>query len=184
MRRVCTALVDDLCLPVPAEPQQLFEALSAKMSQLRGRPVRHLLVAFPPCTVTGLWVATDDMDYVFCEQHTSLVHQLRIFFHEFWHLYDGHEGGTVGAALGLDDNLAPSDLVPAIGQDQLARIIAARSPCSRREEEDAELFAWLLTAKVSRWMHKQQWTVPEHAADIIGRLEAVLAYRRGEAHHG
>jgi hypothetical protein len=179
MRRVCAALVDDLRLPVPAEPPELFSALSAKMTELRDRPVEHMFMPFPPETYTGLYVQRDTSDIVLIEAHTSLAHQLRIFFHEFWHLYAGHPGIDI-TDLTLDggawEQLIARLLASPHGQ---AKIVAARSGCSNSQEDEAELFSWQLAARVSRWMPEQQRIVAEDAAEVVGRLEAVLAYQRG-----
>jgi hypothetical protein len=197
MRKVCTALVDDLHLPVPAEPAELFAALSARMSELRGRPVRHAFVAFPPQTYTGLLVLcnddtdddTDDIvltdgtvlrdDVVLIEKHTSLGHQLRILFHEFYHLFAGHRGVDI-TQLTDDDDSARAHLGSIIAGDVAAgRVVAARSHCDGPDEADAELFSWQMAARVSHWVSQQDRIVPEHAVAVVDRLEAVLAHQRG-----
>jgi hypothetical protein len=179
MRRVCAALVDDLRLPVPAEPQDLFAALSAKMTALRGRPVEHMFMPFPPQTYTGLYVQRDTSDIVLIEAHTSLAHQLRIFFHEFWHLYAGHPGIDI-TELTLDGGAWEQVNTRLLASPQgKATILAARSGCSDSHEDEAELFSWQLAARVSRWMPEQHRIVAEDDAEVVGRLEAVLAYQRG-----
>jgi hypothetical protein len=172
MRRACAALVRDLDLPLPAEPEQVIEALCGRMKQRLGREVHHRLVAFPPDTVSGLWVATDTAHYVLCEERTSPWHQLLITCHEFWHMEADHRT-SVPVGEGVDRALFPS-----LDERTVARIVARRTHCSAEAEQEADFFASMLMARVSRWLPEQTWTVPDSAADVVRRLETALGRER------
>ncbi|MDG9702071.1 hypothetical protein [Streptomyces sp. DH37] len=167
MRRSCAALVRDLDLPVPAEPDQVISALCDRMRQRLGKDVHHRLVPFPPDTVSGLWVATDSAHYILCEERTSPWHQLLITCHEFWHMEVEHEATEAG-----DDALGP--LLPSLDASTVARIVARRSHCDAVAEQEADFFASMLMAKVSRWLPERTWEVPDSAAAVVHRLEAAL----------
>ncbi len=168
MRRTCDALVRDLDLPVPSEPHELITALCARMRQRLGKDVRHLLVPFPPDTVSGLWIATDDAHLVLCEQNTSPWHQLLIICHEFWHIEADH---TPAQPPG---DAAMQQVFPSLRPDVVARVVARRSHCGAAAEQEADYFACVLMTKVSRWLPPQTWTVPDSAAAVVQRLESAL----------
>lgn len=171
MRRSCAALVRDLDLPLPAEPEQVVAALCARMRQRLGRDVHHRLVSFPPDTVSGLWVATDTAHYILCEARTSPWHQLLITCHEFWHMEADHRATPSGD--GIDRSLLPS-----LDAHAVARIVAGRTHCTAEIEQQADFFASLLMARVSRWLPEETWTVPDSAAAVVRRLETALGRER------
>jgi hypothetical protein len=175
MRRSCADLVRDLQPPEPTEPTHLIAALCARMGDRLGLPVRHRLVRFPPDTVSGLWIATDTAHYLLCEQDTSGWHQLAITGHEFWHMEAEHRATAVTA--GDAARLRPG----APDRTTVARIVAARTHCEAVAEQEAELFASMLVAKLGRWLPGRTWAVPENAAGVVDRLESTLGHpaRRG-----
>nr|MDT0660434.1 hypothetical protein [Micromonospora sp. DSM 115978] len=171
MRRSCAALVEDLLPPGPTEPVHLIAALCARMGHRLGVPVRHRLVRFPPDTVSGLWVAADDVNYLLCEEDTSGWHQLAITGHELWHMEAEHRAtaitATDAARLGS----------PAPDRRTVARVVAARTHCDAAAEQEAEFFAALLLARVSRWLPGRSWTVPPYAVGVVHRLERTLGHQ-------
>lgn len=161
-------MVDDLHLPIPAEPDQVISALCHRMKQRLGRDVQHRFVSFPPNTVTGLWIATDTVDYVLCEANTSPWHQLLITGHEFWHIEAQHQATVADG--GDASQLAFSALDPSA----VSRIMASRSHYDAVVEQEADFFASLLLAKLTRWLPRQTWQVPEASAAVAHRLEETL----------
>jgi hypothetical protein len=178
MRRVCAALVEDLHLPVPTSADQLISALCNRMGARLGKPVNHQLVSFPPDTVTGLWFATESAHFVLCEQQTSPWHRMLITGHEFWHMLAEQDSTPVL------DNEVMQRLFPSLEPQALARILAARSHCTGPHEREAELFASLLLASVSRCLPKATWAPPAHAASLVGRLEVSLGCQADRRHRG
>lgn len=170
MRRSCAALLRDLDMHVPVEPDQVIRALCGRMRQRLGKEVHHRLVPFPPVTVSGLWVETETAHYILCEKHTSPWHQLLITAHEFWHIEAGHEATT---SEGEEDTRL---LFPSLDPRTVARIAARRSHCSAIAEQEADFFASLLMAKVSRWLPERTWAVPDSAVPLVRRLETTLGH--------
>lgn len=168
MRRSCRALVRDLGISAPSEPHEVIAALCRRMKQRLGREVRHRLVAFPPGTVSGLWVATDRVDYILCEERTSPWHQLLITGHEFWHMEAEHR-----AAL-ADDTDTSSLACPALDPSSVMRIVAARSHYDAAAEEEADYFASLLLARLTRWLPDRPRGAPDLDPCVTRRLESSL----------
>jgi hypothetical protein len=178
MRRACAALVDELDIPIPVEPDHLVACLCERMGQRLGRPVHHRLVRFPPGTLSGVWVATEHANYLLCEEDTSGWHRLAITAHEFWHMETDHDQTAVA---GSDaDRLS----LPSLDPQTVARIMAARTHYAAIAEQEAELFASILLTKVSRWLPRQDWVVPGHAMGLVDRLEATLGNASGRDNHG
>ncbi|KWT61884.1 hypothetical protein ADL21_11430 [Streptomyces albus subsp. albus] len=169
MRKSCAALIRDFDLPVPAAPEQVIAALCTRMGRRLGRPVHHRLAAFPPGTVSGLWVRTETAHYIVCEQRTSAWHQLLITGHEFWHMEAGH------GATQLADDDARRLLFPTLGGEALVRLLGKRTHYCSEAEEEAEFFATLLVTRMSRWLPEQSWSAPAPwAANVTQRLETSL----------
>ncbi|WP_112470010.1 toxin-antitoxin system, toxin component [Streptomyces triticisoli] len=181
MRRLCAELVDELTLPAPARPADLYAALCDAMSRRRGRPVRFRTAAFPPGTASGLWLDMTDQDLVLVEERTAPDHQLVILGHELWHMKAGHRGhhvDGVGVAARLLDEGA--DLQAAV------RRAAARSRFDLAEEEEAESFGLLLASKCRTWLAGSSLRGPVQRDHLAGRIEASLGYlgRRVEGEGG
>lgn len=147
MRRICAALVRSLDLRHPVEPDELITTLCRYVGQKTGRDVRHMVVAFPPHTVSGLWIATETTDYILCEQHTSSWHRLLITSHETWHLLKGHYYGLdqPGVLAGIE--------LTSLDPSALGRIMAGRGPYDAKAEREADLFASMLLTKLTRGRH-------------------------------
>ncbi|MCO8308818.1 hypothetical protein [Streptomyces sp. RKCA744] len=177
MRRACASLVRDLQLPIPSDPDQVIIALCQRMEQRLGRHVQHRFVSFPPNTVSGLWVATDTVDYILCEEQTSPWHQLLITGHEYWHIEAEHRATLA------DGHDSHQLAFPSLDQRAVARIMAKRSHYDAVAEQEADLFATMLSAKLTRWLPKQTWNVPPAAADLVHRLEATLGGSAGQQGH-
>jgi hypothetical protein len=158
-------------LPVPAEREQVIEALCRRMKRRSGRDIQHRFVSFPPDTVSGLWVATDTTDYILCEEQTSPWHQLLITGHEFWHVEADHQA-TTAAWPDISHLESPTPEPTAV-----SRIVASRCHYNDVAEQEADLFASLLLAKLTRWLPKQIWHVPDSAAAVVHRLEETLGTR-------
>jgi hypothetical protein len=125
-----------------------------------------------------VWVATDSANYLLCEEDTSGWHRLAITGHEFWHMEAEHDPTVLGAVE------ATRLALPSLDPPTVARIMSSRTHYVAAIEQEAELFASLLLAKVSRWLPKRDWAVPTHAAAVVGRLETTLGYRAGRDEHG
>ncbi|KAA0940298.1 toxin-antitoxin system, toxin component [Streptomyces apricus] len=172
MRRLCGELVDELSLPAPAEPRELYGALCAAMSRRRGRPVRFRTAPFPPGTASGLWLDMAEQDLVVIEERTAPDHQLVILGHELWHMSAGHRGhhvdGAEVAARLLSDG---ADLRAAVLK------VAARTRFDLTDEKEAESFGLLLASRCRGWLAGPAPRGPVPGEGLAGRIEASLGYR-------
>ena len=123
-------------LPVPWSIEELAERLGTH----RGRPIRLVAWTFPadpdPDAPTGLWVATEQADYVFYDSDASPARREQIIGHELGHLLLGHTPRLSEALDGLIEALAPS-VSPELARQVLAM---ARTGYAEADEAAAELF--------------------------------------------
>ncbi|MFF3482933.1 toxin-antitoxin system, toxin component [Streptomyces sp. NPDC002701] len=172
MRRLCGELVDELSLPAPAEPGDLYAALCEGMSRRRGRPVRFRTAAFPPGTASGLWLDMAEQDLVVIEERTAPDHQLVILGHELWHMSAGHRGHHVaGAAVAARLLSDDADLRATVLK------VAARTRFDLADEKDAEGFGLLLASRCRGWLAGSAPRGPVRREGLAGRIEASLGYR-------
>ncbi|MER6032124.1 toxin [Streptomyces sp. NPDC001851] len=94
MRRLADTLIGPLRVPVPADPEALFDALVASVSAWRGREVVVHKRVFPPHTASGLWLERETHDDVVVDRRAAVWHQIVIFCHEVWHMNQGHAGAA------------------------------------------------------------------------------------------
>lgn len=164
MRRLADALIDPIRVPVPADPEVLFEALVASVSAWRGRDVVVHRAAFPPHTASGLWLEREEHDDVVVDERAAVWHQIVIFCHEVWHM--NRRDPDAGA-----------------GEGPLP--VAARSDFSLAEEQEADRFGMLMGRRLRAWLEASAGsahavgggTVPGDPQDLAGRIGAALNYR-------
>lgn len=164
MRRLADALIDPIRVPVPADPEVLFEALVASVSAWRGREVVVHRAAFPPHTASGLWLEREHHDDVVVDERAAMWHQIVILCHEVWH---------------MSRRRAEADGAP----DDGARPVAARTDFSLAEEQEADRFGMLMGGRLRTWLEASADSVfaaeggPEDPPDLAGRIGAALNYR-------
>ncbi|MFE2355241.1 toxin [Streptomyces parvulus] len=165
MRRLADALIDPIRVPVPADPEVLFEALVASVSAWRGREVVVHRAAFPPHTASGLWLEREHHDDVVVDERAAMWHQIVILCHEVWH---------------MSRRRAEADGTP----DDGARPVAARTDFSLAEEQEADRFGMLMGGRLRTWLEASADSVfaaegdgPEDPPDLAGRIGAALNYR-------
>ncbi|MFI9804260.1 regulator component [Streptomyces sp. NPDC052301] len=156
LQRRCSAILRDLgvrrSLP--------FEAVLERVEELRERPLvlRELPEQIAETGVCGLWLGTDDADYVFYEARTAPLHRQHIILHEIGHVLCDHHRGVTGRAEDLT--------VPPLGDLQPSAIkrLMGRTSYTTSEEQEAEMIASLIQSagKAGR------------AAGPLGRLGAFL----------
>ncbi|MCZ7415731.1 MULTISPECIES: ImmA/IrrE family metallo-endopeptidase [unclassified Streptomyces] len=163
LRRTCEDILGALEV---ADSPDMF-ALCEQVGRRRERPVRLAAVDLRDTGVYGLWIATQDEDFVLYESHTSRLHQEHIVAHELAHiLCDHHRGGD------LDDqsiHLLFPNLEPSVVRGMLGRCgyLAA-------EEQEAEVMASVLLTRVQRKPAEATWDVSAEAAQTIARIESVV----------
>ncbi|MGW4275707.1 toxin [Streptomyces seoulensis] len=172
MRRLADALIDPIRVPVPADPEAVFDALVESVSAWRGRRVVVRREVFPPHTASGLWLEAETQDVVVVDQRAALWHQIVIFCHEVWHMNRRAEETTAAGAGPI------STAVPA----GAPRPVAARTDFSLADEQEADRFGMLMGGRLRTWLAEAPATAAppaEPAADegLAGRIGAALNYR-------
>lgn len=151
-----------LPLPDPFSLEVFRRALAAE----RGRPLT--IGAMPPSAEpggpSGVWIATDDADYVFVDQAARPVHREHIVLHELAHMVCDHGGAP---ALSEGDAAA---LLPALDREMVARVLG-RSRYTEDEEREAELLATLIAQRSGQVGQRHE--DPDVQA-LRGRLRSTL----------
>ena len=178
MRNLIGRLVEGLGLPVPTDPDRLFTALLAALSEMRGREVLLVKEEFPHQTASGLWLDLPDHDLIVVDKRATSLHQLAIFFHEVWHMLKGDCGNhPVGRTVAARMLSTRGDL-PAL--QETVRRVAARTEFNRREEADAERFGLLAVTRFRVWIEgdPNDTATATDRGQIAGRIGASLGHRR------
>jgi hypothetical protein len=125
--RRCTAVAQDLALPVPFAMDEFRRCLEHR----RHRAVRLLPTVMEPGALSGMWIGTADADYLCYEEQTSPFHQAHIVLH------------LAGRML-LGDGRGPaidSRLVPDVSQ-QLIGLMLGSGERDTVTSVEAETFAF------------------------------------------
>ncbi|MGA2826224.1 MAG: hypothetical protein ABSF03_08870 [Streptosporangiaceae bacterium] len=141
VRRRCEARLRQMTLPDPFDLAELCQTVSAR----RGRPlhvrgVPRTAARGRPC---GIWIATDDDDWIFVDQDTSRLHGEHIVVHELAHMLCGHDSTE------LPENDMMGQLFPNLSPD-MVRTVLSRASYHSEHEREAELLASLILAQAQR----------------------------------
>lgn len=137
--RRCEQLVNQLGQDAFASIDDLVGAVAT----MRGR--RLSIVPYPldtPGMPCGVWVALPDVDVMFIEDRTSVLHREHICLHELAHVLCDHRGASGGVGEKITDRLLP-DLSP----DAIDRVLA-RASYDTEEEREAEHIATFFGARL------------------------------------
>jgi hypothetical protein len=190
MRRLSARLAGSL---QPSATDDLFPAVGAALTQVRGRPVRLRKAVFPPLTASGLWVDRTGHDLIVVEENTRPDHQLVIIGHEAWHMFQGHgtslfEQGHAALRIGkkeaagvLADLLAAlpeaaeADLSPHAPMDAALHFAARSDGYRAHEEYEADHFGFRFATDMRAALDdaRAETGPPDPAA----RIQASLAHR-------
>ncbi|MEU6353807.1 toxin [Streptomyces sp. NPDC047072] len=158
MRRLADALIDPIRVPVPADPETLFDAVVESATRWRGRRIVVHRAVFPPHTASGLWLEREHHDDVIVDRRAAVWHQTVIFCHEVWHMRQRQE-----------------DTAGAPGQ------AAARTDFTLADEQEADRFGILMGRRLRTWLEASTDSVyadpGEGDQDLAGRIGAALNYR-------
>jgi hypothetical protein len=166
LRRYCAAKVQTLDLPSPFDVHKFCRSLERS----RGRTIHLVPRALPTGSPSGLCVSTSTSDYVFYESQTSELHQEHIILHELGHLICDHHAPAVSREE-ISQMLLP-DLDPSIVQRVLGRTYYPTGA-----EQEAEMIASLILARVERQRVEVVRIVPPHIAPVVARVERSLRRR-------
>ncbi|HJP75494.1 MAG TPA: toxin [Pseudonocardiaceae bacterium] len=133
LRDRCQRRIDALDLTGPIN----VGILAGRLADRRGRPLHLLGISQRGPGPTGLWVATDQGDYVFYTDLATGLHRCHIILHEIGHIALAHRASatlTADTARLLAPNLDPN----------VVRRSLSRTNYSAVEEQEAEMFASLV----------------------------------------
>jgi hypothetical protein len=156
----CRTRLAGLDLPRPFD----VHALCARIGRLRDRPLVLLEMDLPADSPRGLWISTEQRDYIVYERATTPLHQEHIILHELAHVLCGHVGGPELSgehARRLFPNLTPGTVQRVLG----------RGAYSSEEEQEAELLASMILQQAGRNRRSSRVTDPS-AAENLRRLES------------
>lgn len=173
LRRWCADIVRDLEIPERADVNGLCDMLE----DLRGRRISLLQAPMPtgPGRPCGLWVATDDEDFILYQEFTTQAHQEHIIRHELGHMLCGHEAAPVMA------DEAVQLLMPSLNPD-LVRSVLGRTQYSNSEEKAAELVASLMPVHADQGGPRRPPRNPGPGAEnLVIHIGASLE-RNGKSH--
>jgi hypothetical protein len=88
------------------------------VGEQRGRTIHVIGYPMPVPGPFGIWIATNRVDYILHQQHTSRAHQNHIILHELGHILAGHHSHEADDA--LPAKLYP-DLDPGVVHSALMR---------------------------------------------------------------
>lgn len=163
LRRYCAALVDDVEIPDPFDVRELC----ARLSKRRGKPIRLVPQAMPTGGPCGLWVSTDNAEYIVYEERTSAPHREHIILHEIGHLLCDHRAASVPGA-------EPTRLMfPSLDPRTVDRVLN-RTHYTAVEERQAELIASLILERVSRRAPESRSSVSKEDAGAVERIRRSL----------
>jgi hypothetical protein len=165
LRRSCEALVEGLDLPSPFD----IQGFCSSLGHARRRPIHLIARTLPAGGPSGVCVSTSTGDYVFYELHTSPFHQNHIVLHEVAHLLCEHQ------AVVSNHELCQL-LFPDLDAHLIERVLG-RTCYSGSAEQEAELIASLILAKVERQDPEVRWTVPTDVAPVLARVARCLGDR-------
>ncbi|BCM69946.1 MULTISPECIES: regulator component [Streptomyces] len=136
LQRRCSAILRDLGIPRSLS----LDAVCARVEELRGRPLvlRELPEEAAATGACGLWLGTDNADYVFYEARTAPLHREHIILHEIGHVLCDHHRSITDDGHELTDRLLDGL------QPHLVRRVMARTSYTTTEEQEAEMIASLI----------------------------------------
>ncbi|MEU4203854.1 hypothetical protein [Streptomyces sp. NPDC045470] len=167
LRRRCRRVIDGIPLPEPFSAQELCVRLAAD----RDRPLRLLTLPTPTGLgmPTGMWLATEEGDYVFYDAQTSPLHQEHIILHEIGHLVCDHRMAVEDPRLFRHIDIGdPASIRRALG----------RTRYSDRQEQEAEMIASLILEGAGRV------PAPTLLSGTLGGLASGMGLRSGTGPRG
>lgn len=107
-----------------------------------------------PASISGVWLATEETDFVFYEIHTPVIHQIHIQLHELAHIICNHKTLALNLATGIGREEILQYLTGAFTtqhrQNQPIEQLLLRSVHDNQEEQEAELLSALIQQRITR----------------------------------
>lgn len=163
LRRYCAAKVQALDLPSPFDVREFCKSVE----RARGRTIQLISRELPSGSPSGLCVSTKTSDYIFYEAQTSTFHQEHIILHELGHLICEHH------ALSISREEVSQLLLPDLDPRMIQRVMG-RTCYPMWAEQEAEMIASLILAKVERQRLEAVSVPPSDVASAVARVERSL----------
>lgn len=141
LRRRCRMLLNSLDIRPPLDVVELCR----RVGQQRGRPIRLIAHPIPVPGPFGVWIRTEDADYILYQQQTSKAHQGHIVLHELGHILAGHRSDEADDGLfaelysGREPDAVPEKF-PDLAPEAVRRALR-RTSYDTDQEREAELVA-------------------------------------------
>ncbi len=164
LRRRCASHLRSLDLPIPFNLETFCRALAER----RKRPL-VLRAIDVPAGLGGFWVASPQADYILYQAGTSSLHRLHIILHELSHLICEHEPTPVTEEEFLQFLLP--DLSPRV-----FRHVLKRAAYSSAEDQEAEMLATLLSARITHRTAEAGSSDDPEAMEVSRRLVSSLEH--------
>ncbi|WP_412075450.1 hypothetical protein ACLF6K_05890 [Streptomyces xanthophaeus] len=167
----CRKVVRQLEIPAPYDVTEVCDLIERR----RGRQLSVLPMAIPVYegSPSGLWVETDDCDYILFQANTTRAHQEHIVAHEIGHMLLDHR------SLPSDQDEVSQLLMPNL-DPALVRTVLARTSYLDLEEQQAEVVASLLPMQAGQSRRSQAAKdVPAGVANLVDHIERSLLARSG-----
>lgn len=117
-----------------------------------------------PASISGIWLATEETDFVFYETRTPAIHQIHIQLHELAHILCNHKTIDLDLETGMGREAVLQYLAGAFAtgrrQDQPIKQLFLRSFRDNKEEQEAELLSALIQQRVARDRFRTSLTQP------------------------
>jgi hypothetical protein len=176
LRRRCRRLLNELDIRPPLD----IEELCRRVGETRGKPIRLVPHPIPVPGPFGVWITTENADYILYQQETSKAHQGHIVLHELGHILAGHNSDEEDDALlaELYPDVEPDALrerYPDLEPDAVRRALRRTSYDTERERE-AETVATIIL----EWASVLDRVVAPASVDATAaRMGAALGDRMG-----
>ncbi|MFI5800680.1 ParH-like protein [Streptomyces sp. NPDC051677] len=171
--RYCAEVIEHVDVPAPYDVNALCDALE----QRRQREISLTPMAMPtrPGSPCGLWIATDNVDYILYQRNTSKAHGAHIVRHEVGHMLLGHSSTPA------DKDEVTQLLMPSLSPD-LVRTVLGRTVYSSHEERAAEMIASQLAIRESQAPARtiRRRDLAPGVANLVSHLERSLERNAGE----
>jgi hypothetical protein len=158
LRKRCQRVVDLLGLPQPFSLELFLSQLESRRGRrIRLMPIQTHIALSGQC---GLWIETEDVDFIFYDEDTTPFHQRLIIEHECAHIICADpESGMAAESLKIDE------LLPHLDPSLIQRVLG-RDCYTDAQEEEAEMIASLIMSHDIRTAGAKP--------GVMGRLESVL----------
>ncbi|WP_405657782.1 hypothetical protein [Streptomyces sp. NBC_00079] len=155
------------------------EELCRRFAERQGKPIHLVAYDIPAPGPFGVWIGTDEADFIVYQRQTSRAHQRHIILHEFGHKFAGHRSGAPPGlirAVGRGGQAAAQPGEFSLPPETAVRCALGRSLYDTEQEREAETVATIIL----EWASVLDHVVPGHADDgVAQRMGAALSDRLG-----